>query len=130
MTLKEIKKQLDSVEDEGEAMKLAAELLAPKEAYCDVYKTSLRKQIHAQIMGELAAIYVRQGTRYTESRLEREARDSGAYKNETEKYGKALEIKIFLRTYLAGVKMSHEMKIASTYKISSEIKRGLYEKGM
>ncbi len=129
MTIQEIKKQLEGVQDEGEAMKLAAELLAPKEAYCDLYKTAMRKQIHAEEMGILASRYVRQGTKYTESRLEREARNSPQYINEMKKYHTALEIKIFLKTYLGGVKMSHEMKVASTYKISSEIKQNIAFKG-
>lgn len=129
MTIQEMIQRLDDAPNEGEAIKIAAELLAPIEAYCDLYKTSLRKQVHAQEMGKIASNYVKKGINFTETKLEREGRCSKAYKEEQKKYGKAMEIRTFLKTYLAGVKMSHEMEVAKIYQTSAEIKKGLYKTG-
>lgn len=128
LTVQEAEASLAGLDD-PEAIKHAAVMLAPADAFCELFRHSLRDQILATRSNELAEQTVRLGHKVVEKSLERRARASEEYKQAQQLYQEALELKIYLKTYLAGVKMSHEATIAQQRRDTAEIKAGIYHKG-
>jgi len=128
-SIDEIKKILLELTDESEAYKFCSTILGPCEAYCTYYKDTLRDQILDEQCNKEAKLLEEKGYKIVEKALERVARNSKEYKDAGLEYRKALELKVFLKTYLAGLKISHEKQVAEIYQETATIKQNIYHKG-
>jgi hypothetical protein len=127
-TQKAIEKELDDTELLSEKVKLVARYLAEAEAYATYYKDTLRDEILATEAKNFGAMLVSEkGT--SEAKLSRLARTTDKYKEESTKYLQALELKIFLRTYLVALQMQHDIELARERRTTAEIKSNIYQTG-
>jgi len=117
-----IKEILDSINTNGEKFKTAAGYSSYVNAYVHWYKDSGNKLI----LAEQAALIPNVSA---ENKLERLAKDTDEYRDASNKYKQALQIKEFLTSYLSGVKIDHEAGLANTYKATAELKQNIYSTG-
>jgi len=126
-TIKQIEALLEKAPSDAEAMKHAARELGPAEAYSEYYRHALRDQILAEQGAE--AVKTMAGEKIVEKRLERIARASTEYNKAAILYQQAMEVKTFLRVYIAGLKMKHEAKLTEERRTTAEIRANIYQTG-
>lgn len=127
-TPEEIEKILKPLET-SEAIKEASRLLAPAEAYVHWFKDSGRDKLIAEQSNVVEARIIDSGGKLVEAKINRKARTSDEYREADRLYREALEAKIFLRGYMAGLSMDHESQIVEQKRTIAEIGKGIYEKG-